>query len=348
MIKKKRIASLLLVVFVFLGLLVQPLSVFAETSVAGTTVDLTSTINVTNDVVAVPETTINYSITPGSAEPGSAGKLPIYAGIGTPTITPSVTFTASDYVAGSGSVAKTASKDVIVDFSSVTFTRTGIYRYVVTQSTSTVVDSMAYANNRYIDVYVTTDGTALSATYVISDIVTNTKGNDFENVYPIIPTSATITNTITGNQRELDKDFSYVLKVQSANTYTVKKTDINGLETVITPVSDGEFHFTLKGSEFVVLDGLTDGNTYQVIQEDEVVNGYTTTYKIGSGLALDGLDTGVITVSGAPDNVTFTNSRDAGTPTGVIMSTAPYFTMLMIAGLFMFFIISKRKKEEEY
>ena len=56
----------------------------------------------------------------------------------------------------------------------------------------------------------------------------------------------------------------------------------------------------------------------------------------------------MVTVDSNFDNVTFINNRDCGTPTGVVMSTTPYFAMLAVAGLFVFFMISKRKKEEEY
>ena len=346
--KKKNLLSLMICAFILLSFFANPISVFAENSVDGTIVNLTSTINVTNDVIAPPETTMNYEISAGSAEVGAAGKLPIYAGIGSPTITSSVTFTSSDYVAGSGSVAKTASKDIVVDFSSVTFTRTGIYRYVVTQTPASTIDDMGYANNRYIDVYVTTDGTDLSATYVVSDVITTAKGSDFENTYPITPSSVIIKNIVAGNQRELDKEFNYVLTVESSNTITVTKTDLENNTTSVSAISVGEYSFSLKGSEFVTLDGLTNGNTYQVVQESEVEAGYTTTYKIDSASAVTGLDTGIITVNGTPDNVTFINTRDCGTPTGVVMNTTPYVVMLGIAGMFMFFILTKRKKEEEY
>lgn len=324
-----------------------PICVFAETSADGTTVDLTSVINVTNDVVAPPETTMNFSITSGTAVPGSSGILPIYAGIGTPTITPSVTFTTADYVAGTSPVAKTASKTVTVDFSSVSFTRTGIYRYVVTQTTSSTIENMQYANNMYIDVYVTTDGTALSATYVVSDATTSAKGTSFVNTYPVIPGSITITNTVTGNQRELDKEFNYTLTVTSSNTITVTKTDTEGHDTIIN-LSDGEYNFSLKDSEYATLDGLTNGNVYSVVQESEVVEGYTTTHKIGGGPSIDGFDTGDIVVSGTPKNVDFFNNRDCGTPTGVTINITPYITMLLMTGVLVFFMISKHKKEEEY
>lgn len=343
---RKRISSLLsLMIAVLITMSVGILPAFAETSVVGTTVNLTSTINVTNDTVAPPETTMNYSITPGVAVPGSAGKLPIYAGIGDPTITPSVTFTASDYTTGTSPIAKTASKDVTVDFSSVTFTRTGIYRYVVTQTTSNTIDYMQYASNRYIDVYVTTDGTALSATYVVIDATNSTKGNDFTNIYPVNPTSVTITNIVAGNQRELDKDFNYVLTISSNNTITVTKTDIDGIDTALT-LTDGEYTFSLKGTEYVTIDGLTDGNTYRAVQESEEAEGYTTTYQIGTDPAVEGLDTGVITVAGTADDVVFTNTRDSGTPTGVATTTTPYIAMLLVAGAFVVFMITKRKREE--
>lgn len=321
---------------------------FAETSVAGTTVDMTTTINITNDVIAPPETTMNFTITPGSAVPGSVGQLPISAGIGSPTVTSSVDFSTSDYVAGMGSVAKTATKNITVDFSSVTFTKVGIYRYVVTQTPSSVITGMGYANSRYIDVYVTTDGTDLSATYVISDTVTSSKGNDFENTYPIVPTSLTVTNRIAGNQRELDREFNYTLSVTSLNTVTVTKTFLDSSTSVISEVSTGEYEFTLKGDEYITIDGLTDGNTYRVVQESEIVNGYTTTYKIGSSSAVDGLDTGVITVDGSAESVVFTNTRDAGTPTGVQTTYTPYMTMVFVSCGFLMIALIKRKKEEEY
>ena len=346
--KKKSFISLMTCVFIVLGLFLNSIPVFAENSVTGTTVDLTSTINVTNDVVAPPETTMNFGISAGSAVVGSVGHLPISAGIGSPTITSSVTFTSSDYVPGIGLVAKTASKDITVDFSGVTFTRVGIYRYVITQTTSSPISAMEYANNLYIDVYVTTDGTNLSAAYVVSNATTGNKTNDFENTYPVVPGNIKITNTITGNQRELDREFRYTLTVTSSNMITVTKTDLSSNVSTISETSAGVYEFVLKGDEYVILAGLTTGDTYEVIQDDEIENGYTTSYKIGLASPIQGLDTGVVTVDSNFDNVTFINNRDCGTPTGVVMNTTPYFAMLAVAGLFVFFMISKRKKEEEY
>jgi len=120
--------------------------------------------------VLAPTITYGYAIEPGTAGVNvtdedtdhatgvGAITAPTKAGVGTPTITASLSWDTSIQLdAGTDGVANT--KDIIVDFSSVVFTGAGVYRYKITETppTSYAGTGVTEGNDnhvRFLDVYV--------------------------------------------------------------------------------------------------------------------------------------------------------------------------------------------------
>ena len=126
--------------------------------------------NPTGSDVHAPNITWNYSIAPIEANDPGAGKTitdkdevvaVVKAGIGEPSITPSVAWTSAETIKTAAGGNHSNQKPIIIGFSDINFTAAGVYRYLVTEAlapgfaynTSGVTDG-TITNTRYLDVYV--------------------------------------------------------------------------------------------------------------------------------------------------------------------------------------------------
>ena len=92
----------------------------------------------------------------------------------------------------------------------------------------------------------------------------------------------------------------------------------------------------LKHGETIEITGLTAQDTYNV--SETVEDGYTTTYKIGTENETSYTAALTNTIS-ADRTITFINTKNANTPTGVILTFMPYILMILagfvVASLFL-------------
>lgn len=79
---------------------------------------------------------------------------------------------------------------------------------------------------------------------------------------------------------------------------------------------------TLKDGQSATIHGLSVTDTYSVEEADYTSDGYTTT--------VDGAKSGTISED---KTVTFTNEKNASTPTGIMMNVAPYVLMVAVAAV---------------
>ena len=100
---------------------------------------------------------------------------------------------------------------------------------------------------------------------------------------------------------------------------------VSGADPVIYPLKDGES---------IQIYGLTESDKYTVTEADYGSDGYTTT---------NGSKTDVVTDDG--DSYTVTNDKSVTTPTGIVLSFAPYILLVALAGVFGVLFL-RRKKEE--
>ncbi len=150
----------------------------------GTTTKLHKYLVVDKDTVS-PAITFTYTITAGAVADAETGKLPVYAGIGTPTVA-NVSFDAGAATTAGGTGKPItddtkiyAEADITINFSSIKFPKPGVYRYTLTEANSNTEnvggvkydvdapDGTEQTRIRTIDVYVQdTNGTLSVLGYV--------------------------------------------------------------------------------------------------------------------------------------------------------------------------------------
>ena len=341
----KKALQMIMAVLLLVGML--GTQVFAETGVTSPTGDnstgvaqsftFKSELSVPADTL-VPNVTVSYSIV-GEAADGS-GRIagPTRASIG------NATFSATD----SGT---SVSKDVTVTFPADLFTSVGIYRYKITQTipaNTGVVAASSSPTTRYLDVFVQNKagGTGLEVAYfVLASNANNTasstsyteKSDGFQNTYN--SHTLTIKKEVTGNQGNRNQDFYFPITITNSEGTTKKYnyTKTGGTGTFTSGTSQT---ISLKHGETIEITGLTAQDTYNV--SETVEDGYTTTYKIGTENETSYTAALTNTIS-ADRTITFINTKNANTPTGVILTFMPYILMIL-AGFVVASLFLRRKR----
>lgn len=313
------------------------------------TVSFTKTIDVTAAEGAnTPAGTYKFTIAPGSAVSATDTTPEIKAGVAGATIDDAV-FRYGD----------ATSKTVNVNFDHVSFPTAGIYRYIITEVSSSNIDVVIDENaTRYLDVYVVNNGSSREIKWSIltSTLKNPTKNSDGQWDYGTANKSDGFTNKYTtytlnlkkmiaGEMANMTETFKFTIHFNGTagasfmygnDTITL---DENGSATLTIPALGHEGTAVIKGIPSTVKYTITE-----TVKENE---GYTTTY---TQTDVTGKQDGVTTtekVMGKKDNsVEFTNTKDASTPTGVIMTIAPYALMVVLAGAFAVVFLTRRNRAE--
>ena len=341
----KKALQMIMAVLLLVGML--GTQVFAETGVTSPTGDKStgvaqsftfkSELSVPADTL-VPNVTVSYSIV-GEAADGS-GRIagPTRASIG------NATFSATD----SGT---SVSKDVTVTFPADLFTSVGIYRYKITQTipaNTGVVAASSSPTTRYLDVFVQNkaDGTGLEVAYFVLAFTANNtasstsyteKSDGFQNTYN--SHTLTIKKEVTGNQGNRNQDFYFPITITNSEG-TTKKYNYTKTGGTGTFTSETSQTISLKHGETIEITGLTAQDTYNV--SEIAADGYTTTYKIGTGSETSYTKALTDTIT-ADRTITFINTKNANTPTGVILTFMPYILMIL-AGFVVASLFLRRKR----
>ncbi|HAP20959.1 MAG TPA: hypothetical protein DCR27_06750 [Lachnospiraceae bacterium] len=285
---------------------------------------------------SVPDVTFFYEIKSGETVPASGTTPEILAGVGTPVVE-DVDYTYTD----TANSDKKVEKRVNVDFSKVTFDKPGIYRYVITEQDSENADITNDDNpTRYLDVYVE-NGTTEN-TYVINHsvllsapIIPNNSGiyesksNGYTNKYTTYQLS--LDKVVEGTMGDKGKEFEFEIKftgpANASFTFGGKPVQL---------AADGTGSTTIKladKSPAAVITGIPSTVKYTVKEIINVEEGYTTSYKINNGTTIDGTTTSEHTMGKANNAVVCTNTKNAVTPTGIMMNVAPYVLMVAVAAV---------------
>ena len=218
-----------------------------------------------------------------------------------------------------------------------------------------VIDENA---TRYLDVYVVNNGSSREIKWSIltSTLKNPTKNSDGQWDYGTANKSDGFTNKYTtytlnlkkmiaGEMANMTETFKFTIHFNGTagasfmygnDTITL---DENGSATLTIPALGHEGTAVIKGIPSTVKYTITE-----TVKENE---GYTTTY---TQTDVTGKQDGVTTtekVMGKKDNsVEFTNTKDASTPTGVIMTIAPYALMVVLAGAFAVVFLTRRNRAE--
>ena len=345
-----------------------------------------------NENANVPNATFNFTVVPETAVEATKDTAKVYAGVGTPTIAP-VIFTSADRVYKAaekteadnglelGDYTAFAKQTATIDFSGCSFTEPGIYRYVVTETSTT---NMGVTNDvdatRTLDVYVTYDDTGkLSvASYVLQTATTggaSIKSYEFTNEYST--NSLTFKKVVTGNQGSHNKYFKVDLHIEgavagtklnvvgagttfdaapvqnSATNYTADDMKLANTVTdnLLVVGEDGSVNHTfyLRNGQTVEIDGLAKGTKWTVteVQED-----YTPTATV-TGNDKDAKKN--TTENGATDTETgitadtyveMKNTKEGLVPTGIFMGLGGVASVTLLGTVGVGYFILKNKKRE--
>ena len=274
---------------------------------------------------------------------------------------------------------------MIVDFSGVTFSEPGIYRYTLTKTASgadapTGTETEGKASNnedtKVIDVVVTdpgnSDGKLEVNTYISNGATgSTTKDSNYEDQFPKTRSDLTIAKNVSGAQAAKDQYFKISVSLSgtvAGTKYTVDLT--NADPTTEATVYDSTTHtnpasitvpagattvsqdFYLKHGQSIVIKDITAGISYTIVEDPTSSTGYTVaaavtgdTTGVTNNAATDGTVSDTSLDSAA--TVTYTNTKDSYVPTGIDLQTgAPIMGILLVAGLLAVVLIGKRKKEE--
>lgn len=340
------------------------------------------------DTASVPNVTFKYVVAAGDAQDASGGNLAVLAGddkvtsTGLPTIK-DIVFTANDTkddgLADDGLFIK---KTGTVDFSKVTYTEPGVYRYVVTETGGaqgvTHEDKAHKKEDRTkaLDVYVTDDGAGklVVSGYVMHDNENATqdldRDNKDKNFEHLLTTSdVTLSKNVTGNQGSRDEYFKFTVNIKGAENGTKFNVDLanadatttkNGVNTethdnpkLLTAGEDGALtqDFWIKNDQSIIIQGLAGETGYTVTEAD---NAYKTNIAV-TGDATNEAENDIAAVAAKAvtdkavkkdTTVAYTNDKSGAVPTGIIMPIAGATSIMLIGGAGVGYFILKNKKRE--
>lgn len=325
-----------------------------------------------------PAKTFSYTVTvPADDDLTTSPK--IYKGLGSITIA-DVAWNVNEAT----EVTSTQTKTVAIPLSTVgPFTHAGIYRYYITQAPFSADEVNAGiltekgtgdAVQKYLDLVVDKDGKITSA--VLSDTgahegfnyTTGNKADGFANTFgktgttdpdgPGHPENSgkhtiTLSKVVAGNAADTSEAFPFRVEVSSVNTV------LTGVQYSIGTKTDAEI-----GTAYDELVKLKDGETINIVVPNDVkveikeLTAATEGYSIKSeqtgfddatvqstGALTDAGFKGTLNNANDAPTVTYTNTRDDISFTGVALKVAP-FVMILAAGCLML-VIGKRRKESE-
>ena len=249
-----------------------------------------------------------------------------------------------------------------VNFSRVSFTKPGNYRYILKQQ-SVTYDGLTTDSEHeyYIDVIVTSDesGVLSISEYTIKPKSIGTQvdvgeENKLEYAYFVDyynTNSLEFTTDVSGNQVDHTNTYDYQVLITSADTnksykYIVTKEDNS---TVTGYLDSGVANtITVKEHENVKIYGLSENDTYSITAEDKTKNGYETSYTpitFIDGVEHGGEATKSFNATGTLTNNThidYLYTKNISAKTGVVISILPYLFMVIL-GVISIRYINKKK-----
>ena len=317
----------------------------------------------------VPDVTYSYSVD-GTTKPGKIGDYQVEKGIGTPTASPAA-------FSDSLSIDKTTKKVMTtftVDFSGITFTNAGVYRYTITETNPTCADITAATGDGvdtyYLDVYVDAGGEITN--YVLLNSNEDRTGNantdknvklegiddgDQYNTYDLV-----VKKVISGNDSVKGMSFNFDVDLErGANG--VENVKHNYFKNTNNEVEfDGTGYGTvseaLTNNETITIKNVPASATVKVKETNTTVTAFdvsltgATFIDGGTAAVLNGgtssyVQTDTAAIGGEYKEIVVTNTYNSVPVTGVVMDIAPYAAMILGAGAFAGVFLGKKKSEDE-
>ena len=149
--------------------------------------------------------------------------------------------------------------------------------------------------------------------------------------------TVTVEKTVTGAMGSKSDEFTFTItSVDGADVTDAKISIDGGAATAVA--EDGQF--TLTHGQKATITGL-DAGDYTIAET--VDRGYELTNVTGG--TKDGNGVSVEVTGGNTTEVGFTNTRNAVSPTGIVMNVAPYVLLLVVAAAGCFVFLRKRRED---
>lgn len=338
---------------------------------AATKVQIKKTVT-TDGKTFAPNATFKFAIEPGDASTATAGSPAIKAGIGVDDIViGDVVFTSDD---NTTLLSTSYSGYANIDVSKVTYTTPGIYHYVIKEDIPKEEDKVKGVvydeSQKDIYVYVENVDGSNTVTAVVSTTDNNAKASsiDFVNNYGEEGPGkedkvfdATIHKKVTGNQGDRTAKYDFTLRIDSSDRekyYVVEvpqgTAGADANNRIVVKANEDKT-ISIGDKEHFTINGLVEGESYVVTEVSYADNGYTTyvindlyineTYdKTGTpGNSIDQKTNGVA----LENDVVYTiiNDNNVTTPTGIILTFAPYILMVAAAGVLAVMFLRKKREE---
>lgn len=257
-------------------------------------------------------------------------------------------------------VANTIQSDYVVEGNIVVkkeaYNTPGIYHYTVKEKIPAENDKyegITYDTNEY-DLYVFAEVDTNGKIQIASIIAvkngdkvdlgfTNDYGKTNDTTHDV-----KIVKEVTGNMGDKANDaFNFTVGVngQAGELYKVVYAATSTAAPTTTSVTSGSTIKIegIKDTGYIQIFGLTANDTYTVTEDNYSTSGYKT--YVGTDKTTENRTaTGKVTADNT--SVTVENRKDNASPTGVIMTIAPYALMVVLAGAFAVVFLTRRNRAE--
>lgn len=285
-----------------------------------------------------PNYTFNFSVESGPAEDYDGNKV-------TPGKDGDVTPTGATFTSGKD-VKSEYTETGSLSFNATKYSKPGVYSYTVKESDVDYEGIDKDASSYTVYVYVANK--ANGEGYYISNVVStkdNTKQditftNDYGDKNGKVH-SVTIKKVVEGNQADLTKKFDFTLDMKGGEDgETYKVVTPSGTQSITTGKSISGIK--MGNNDTITVYGLTKSDVYKLVEDSYASEGYKTYVDDKSGS-----ETSEATGSVTNKDVTrtFYNIKNADTPTGIIMSYAPYIAMLAAACILAVVFFNRRRED---
>ena len=313
--------------------------------------------------------TINMTAAPGAGVPH--GSITFTIG----TITGNLPgWAASTAVKGTAAQIESASAELTATFDGTTktvsvpftfdsdkFTAPGDYIFTLTENATNITGLERDTATRYIVVrVVNTNPTEPDGTLEISGVnVVNAAGSAKAGEVTKTYTThgLTVIKQVSGNFANKNDKFTFTITLTDPDqtphisTVTLKTGGASDTLTGTGQTIDFEggstvsFKAEISGGEKFEITGLPE-NTGYTITEDGAAS-YTTTWDGATTVGNDDKTTQSQKMTAADKTITVTNTRNAPSPTGLLLDAAPYGAMLLAAGTGSVLLLRKRRDSDE-
>lgn len=340
-----RIAALFLAIAMLAALTITP--AFAAPGDPGITEDPTDnrftiqkTLNVKENSYT-PNVTFDFTVLPATAltDTESANNIELGVAEGV-TLVSGAQFTTGELTGQAESA--NATFQVNID----EFSHAGVYKYTVSEVNGGFAGVTYTTETKTLYVYIINGEDGLEVSYTELVDAEGTKTNTFTNDYGTSTTDDTLhdvllTKNIEGDGANLSETFDFSLVVTGDELDEKFLVTFSDNRDAITLESGVPQTVALGNGVTATIWGLSSGDIYTITEVDGGTDGYTTT------VTGESFETDTYTVTGVMGNndqdITYTNNRDASTPTGIVTDIAPYALMVVVAVAALVLFLGKRR-----